>query len=313
MSPISAHDKRMELTEHLAELRTHIIKSIWYIILGAIIAYQFFNPIYGFFYRPLKKELSRLNAIRIKAEVAAQAADAPEHLRPFILNIPHALHDPPTREEFNELADTVAYIRTHPVTTPLMSTIFRSFWEPFMVKLKISMVVGLIMVLPLVVWELTKFILPALTPGERKPLRLLVPLSAFLLLSGITVAYITMFFAMGWFLSYLDEFPQPAILMQDPNDYILFLLKMMAAFGIAFQLPVVLMGMAYAGLVTSAGLLKQWRWGIVIAFLGGVFTPANDPMSWALMVIPLLVLYFGSFFLVRYVENVRARARAEGT
>ena len=59
-----------------------------------------------------------------------------------------------------------------------------------------------------------------------------------------------MFFAMRWFLSYLDDFPQPAVLMQDPNDYILFFVKMMAAFGLAFQLPVVLMGMAFVGLVS---------------------------------------------------------------
>ncbi len=302
------HDKRMELTEHLAELRTHLIKSIWYLILGAVIAYQFFGPLYGFLYRPLERELNQANAKRIKTAVALQASKAPASLQHDVLIIPHATHNPPTMEEFNRLADCIAWIREHPVATPLMSTIFTTFYAPFMVQLKISMVVGLIMVLPLVVWEFVMFVLPALTPQERKPLRMLVPLSAALLLFGVTIAYITMFYAMGWFLGYLDNFPQPAVLMQDPNDYVLFLLKMMAAFGIAFQLPVVLMALGYAGLVTSKGLIKQWRWGLVIAVLGGVFTPANDPMSWALMVFPLLGLYFGSYFLVRYVEKVKAKA-----
>jgi len=301
----------MELTEHLGELRTHIIKSIWYLILGAVIAYQFFGPLYGFLYRPLEKEMYRLNEVRIRKQVEQQALKAPEKLRHDILTIPHATHDPPTMEEFNRLADALAWIREHPAATPLMSTIFRSFYEPFMVQLKISMIVGLLLVLPLVMWEFTKFILPALTPQERKPLRMLVPLSALLLAFGVVIAYVTMFYAMGWFLSYLDNFPQPAILMQDPADYVLFLLKMMAAFGIAFQLPVVLMGLAYAGLVTSKGLIKQWRWGVVISVLGGVFTPANDPMSWALMVFPLLGLYFGSYFLVRYVEKIKAKAKKD--
>lgn len=309
MGTIAPHDKRMELTEHLGELRGHLIKSIWYLILGAIIAYQFFGPIYGFMYRPLEKEMNRLNTLRMAAQVKHQADSAPDSVKKLILQIPHATHNPPTQEEFNKLADCVAFIREHPVATPLMSTIFRSFYEPFMVQLKISMVVGFIIVLPLVVWEFTKFILPALTPQERKPLRMLVPLSAFLLMCGVAIAYITMFFAMGWFLGYLDNFPQPAILMQDPNDYVLFLLKMMAAFGVAFQLPVVLMGLGFAGLVTSKGLIKQWRWGLVISVLGGVFTPANDPMSWALMVFPLLGLYFGSYFLVRYVERLKAKSK----
>jgi Sec-independent protein secretion pathway component TatC len=128
----------------------------------------------------------------------------------------------------------------------------------------------------------------------------------FLMLAGALVAYITMFFAVGWFLGYLNNFPQPAILMQDPNDYILFLLKMMAAFAIAFQLPVVLMALAYAGLVTSKGLITQWKWGLVIACLGMVFTPANDPWSLALIAVALLILYFGSILLVKYIERTRA-------
>lgn len=311
MPTISPYDKRMELTEHLAELRTHIIKSIWYLVLGAIIAYQFFGPLYGFLFKPLEKELDRLNNARIHKMVEAQVQTAPANIRPYILHPPYAAHNPPTQEEFNRLVDVMDYLREHPIATPLQATVFRGFYEPFMVQLKLSMMGGFILVLPLVVWEFAKFILPALTPQERKPLRLLVPLSTFLMLFGITIAYVTMFYAMGWFLGYLDNFPQPAILQQDPESYMLFLLKMMAAFAVAFQLPVVLMGLAYTGLVTSKGLIKQWRWGVVIAFLGGVFTPANDPMSWALMVIPLLLLYFGSVFLVKYVEKLRAKHRPE--
>src|SRR5262249_21129474 len=146
-----------------------------------------------------------------------------------------------------------------------------------------------------------------LTPQERRPLRLLAPVSVLLLAFGVAVAYVTMFYAMRWFLSYLDDFPQPAVLMQDPNDYILFFVKMMAAFGVAFQLPVVLMGGAYVGLVTSKGLIKHWRWGVVVAALGGVFTPSNDLFSMALMSIPLLILYGGSIFLVMLIERIKAK------
>ena len=67
------------------------------------------------------------------------------------------------------------------------------------------------------------------------------------------------------------------------------------------------MGGAFMGLVTSKGLIKNWRWGVMIAFLGGLFTPANDPMSWLLMCGPLLLLYFGSIILVKMVEKSRAK------
>ena len=306
MAESAPHEKRMELTEHLGELRTRIIRSLWYLAVGAVLAYQFFQPLYGLLYKPLEKEMSRLNDKRMVTQIQKQGEDAGP-LKADVLIIPHATHDPPTKEEFNRLADAIDWIHKHPVATPLMGIIFKNFHEPFMVRLTVSILYGFILVLPLVVWELVMFISPALTPQEKKPLRLLVPLSVFLMACGIAIAYATMFYAMGWFLGYLDDFPQPAVLMQDPNDYVLFLVKMMLGFAVAFQLPVILMGGAFLGFVTSKGLIKHWRWGIILAFIGGLLTPANDPMSWFMMVVPLLILYFGSIGLVKYVEVSKAK------
>jgi sec-independent protein translocase protein TatC len=298
-------DKRMELTEHLAELRTRLMRSIFYLIVGTIVAYQFFSPIYDAMYQPLKKEIARLNTIRGVRAAKERAHESGLGFDP--LNLP-APHNPPATEDIVVLQKTIVWMQMHPSNiNQLSGDVFKGFTEPFMVKLKLSMIFGLILVIPLVMKEFALFILPALTPLERKPLRTLFPLSVVLLICGITVAYITLFFAMGWFLSYLDEFPTGATLLQDPNDYIMFFVKMMAAFGIAFQLPVVLVTMAYAGIVTSRGLAKHWRWGVVIAALGGLFTPSNDLISMALMSIPLLMLYFGSILLVKQVERTKAR------
>jgi sec-independent protein translocase protein TatC len=302
-------DKRMELTEHLGELRTHIIRSLWYLVIGAVVCYNLFAPLYGSMYRPLQQELKKRDQAMAKkhTQIGGQLKSATGD---DILILPKALHDPPTREEFQQLINAVAWVHEHPSSTPYTSIVFRNFYEPFTVKVTIGVIFGLILTSPLVVREFALFLLPALTPAERKPLRALVPLSIFLLLCGIAVAYATMFYAMGWFLSYLGDFPAGAVLMQDPNDYIMFFVKMTAAFGIAFQLPVVLMGGAFMGLITSKGLIKNWRWGVLVAFLGGLFTPANDPMSWALMCGPLLLLYFGSILLVKMVENSRAKHQA---
>lgn len=303
-----ADDKRMELTEHLGELRTHIIRSMWYVLVGAVLGYNLFAPLYGSMYRPLEKELTQRNIERMKKTVHHGRLDSANGKDTLIL--PKALHDPPTREEFAQLVDAVEWVHEHPSAQQYMGIIFHNFYEPFTVKVTIGVIFGLLMASPLVVREFALFLLPALTPAERKPLRALVPLSVFLLMCGVTVAYATMFYAMGWFLSFLDDFPQGAGLMQDPNDYIMFFVKMMAAFGIAFQLPVVLMGGAFMGLVKSKGLIKNWRWGVIIAFLGGLFTPANDPMPWALMCGPLLLLYFGSIPLVMMVEKSRVKPQS---
>ena len=290
-------DKRMELTEHLGELRSRIIRSLYYLVIGAIVAYQFFPMLYGTLYRPLSKEMQ------------AQNRERRDVVNPNTL-LSHIAKGPiPTKEEYDNVVKDLENLRDNPPARPVMSIVFRNFHEPFLVRISISMIFGFVLVIPLILWELALFITPALTVEERRPLRLLIPLSAFLLAVGILVAYQTMFYAMHWFLSYLDDFPQPAVLMQDPNDYILFFVKMMAAFGIAFQLPVVLMGGAFAGLITSKGLIKHWRWGFVLAALGGILTPSNDLPSIALMAIPLLMLYFGSIVLVRFVERMKAKSK----
>ncbi|MBC7528667.1 MAG: preprotein translocase subunit TatC [Chthonomonadaceae bacterium] len=298
----TVNEKRMELTEHLGELRIRIIRAFWYLIVGAIIGYQLFPRFYGMLYRPLSQEMARQNKTRPPIVNAGENKSR------------YAQGQIPTKSEHDALVNDVNELRQNPPAKPIMSIVFRSFQEPFLVKLKVSMIFGFCLVLPFILWELALFITPAMTPEEQKPLRFLIPLSALLLMGGVTVAYKTMFYAMQWFLSYLDDFPQPAVLMQDPNDYILFFVKMMAAFGIAFQLPVVLMGMAFAGIVTSKGLLKQWRWGIVLGALGGVFTPSNDLISMAMLGVPLTCLYFLSIILVRMVENMKAKAKrkAEG-
>jgi sec-independent protein translocase protein TatC len=294
----------MELTEHLAELRTRLMRSIMYLVVGTIVAYQFFTPLYNWMYKPLEKEIKRLNSIRSEKAAVEKTHEANLNVDP--LHLP-PLHNPVTYDDILIRDKVIAWMYTHPPNiNQLSGDVFHNFFDPFTVRLKLSMIFGLILVVPLIVQELALFILPALTPEERKPLRLLMPISIVLLIFGMTIAYFTLFFAMRWFLSYLEDFPTGATLLQDPGDYIMFFVKMMAAFGIAFQLPVVLMTLAFFGIVTSKGLAKQWRWGVVIAALGGLFTPANDIISMALMSIPLLLLYFGSIFLVKIVERIKA-------
>ncbi len=306
---VSSHgDRRMELTEHLGELRTRLMRSLLYVIVAAIISYQFFAPFYRALYLPLQKEIQRTNKLRIQKAIGEGKVSAnKEDIFPLppLMRPDHRV----TAADFNQLRDCLLWLREHPVNAPLSDAVFRGFWEPFTVQLSVSVIFGLILSLPLIMWEFAMFIAPALTPQEKKPLRLLIPLSVLLLVFGIFVAYETMFYAMAWFLSYLDNFPAGAALMQDPNDYIIFFVKMMAAFGIAFQLPVVLAGGAFVGMITSKGLIKNWRWGVVVAALGGLLTPSNDIISMALMSIPLLLLYFGSIPLVQMIERMKAKQK----
>ena len=298
---ISFDDKPMELLEHLGELRKRLMRSILLLLVGATVAYQFFPQLYSGMLRPLHKEMGKQHALQQQKVNLEAGLKELEHVKTEIVSA----------TDYNLIVDAYNSLLKRPPSLPLMGITFRNFFDPFMVRLNVSVIGGFILVLPGVLWQLFAFILPALTPNERKPLRFLIPLSTLLTIAGLVVGYTTMFFAMHWFLAYLGDYPEGANLQQDPQGYVVFFAKMMAAFAIAFQLPVVIMLLAYMNLLTSEGLIKHWRWGVVLAVLGGVFTPSNDLISMALMSGPLLILYVLSIFLVKGVE--RARKKRETT
>ncbi len=249
-------DKRMELSEHLAELRSRIVRAITYVIVGSLGSYFFVHPIYEFFYRPMAKAL-RGSGVEFKIA-------------------------------------------------------FGHFTEPFFVVLQICVVTGLIAMSPLVILEMWGFIRPALTRRERRPLRWIVPMSIVLFLAGISLAYWVAQYAMIWFLGYVNIFPK-AVLYQGPKTYVVFVLKLMAVFGVVFQLPLVLMFLAWTGLLKSEAMKRSWRHAIVgISFVGLLVTPSNDAFTMLMMILPVFVLYLGSIGLVRLVERSRARKAAHG-
>jgi sec-independent protein translocase protein TatC len=244
-------DKRMELTEHLGELRSRIMRIILYLIGGSTVCYFMFERIYKFLFRPML----------------------------------HAMNEHKTEWKI----------------------VFTHFTEAFFVVLQVSIVAGLILVAPLVIGELYGFISPALTKEEKKPLRYVVPMSVVLFILGVLLAYWVAQFAIGWFVDYVRFFPN-GVLYQDPKSYVMFMLKMMAIFGAVFQLPVLLMFLAWVGLLKSAGMKKTWRHAIVgISVIGLFVTPSNDPLTMLIMIIPVMILYIGSIWLVQMIERRREK------
>ncbi|HSV72167.1 MAG TPA: twin-arginine translocase subunit TatC [Chthonomonadales bacterium] len=253
-TPRRDDEKRMELTEHLSELRSRIIRSILYVIAAAIGCYFLFEPLYGTLFGPMA----------------------------------YALHGSDAR----------------------WGIMFQHFTEPFMLVVQISVVAGFIVAAPLLTAEMWAFIAPALTREERGPIRWVAPFSIVLFLCGVALGYSISRVAIDWFLGFLTLFPSAA-LYQNPKVYAVFMLKLMAVFGVLFQLPVVLMFLAWAGIVTSGGMKRYWRHAMVaIAFVGLLVTPSPDPISMLLMITPVMALYLASIGLVRRIEVRRARRLA---
>lgn len=175
-----------------------------------------------------------------------------------------------------------------------------SFAQGFTLRVQVALIGGVILALPLLTMEMWLFIAPGLTRQERKALYFVGPLSIFLFVLGVGLCYIAMPRALGWFVSLV---PPETQLIPDIGRTLIFMVQMYLAFGIMFELPVVLMFLGKIGIVNSRMMVRMWREAVVgTAFLAAIATPSNDAFTMLLMAVPMVILYFLSIFLVRWVE-----------
>jgi len=183
---------------------------------------------------------------------------------------------------------------------------FRSVLEPFMVRVAISLVCGLILASPLIYYEFWAFVAPGLTRSERRAARPLVPVSGVLFLMGVATGYWITGPSVAWLLHYKPPDTEALLTL---NDTLLLLLKLYIAFGLAFQLPIVLVLLATIGIVNSRLLISRWREAVVGAFLvAAIITPTWDPIIMTVAALPMAFLYLGTIGAVKVIEGRRARA-----
>jgi sec-independent protein translocase protein TatC len=180
-----------------------------------------------------------------------------------------------------------------------------------MLMVQVALVAGVLLASPLLTWELWGFIAPALHPHEKRWVRWVVPTATALFLAGAATCYWIAPSAFAFMLRFnITMGAQPELTL---GPYLYFFMRLLLVFGILFELPLFLMILAVPGLVTSRGLLRQWRLAVVLVFLvAAVATPTGDALTMTVLAAPMLVLYALSVFLVRLVEARGARAASSG-
>jgi len=174
--------------------------------------------------------------------------------------------------------------------------------EPLFILIKISIAVGFILAMPVILYQMWRFIEPALYSHEKKLFLPLVISSIILFLLGGAFAYfivlpLALKFLIGLGFTQLMATPYLSV-----DTYVSFVLKMVIAFGIAFQMPVVLYILQRIGVVTPEHLGRFRKYFIVLAFLIGAII-APDVSTQVLMAIPLMVLYEISVLLGKYATR----------
>jgi sec-independent protein translocase protein TatC len=166
--------------------------------------------------------------------------------------------------------------------------------ENISVTMKVSLLGGVILAMPVIVYELLAYILPALQKKEKRWLYFGVPAASLLFLGGVMFAYYVMLpVAIPFLTSFLDT--QSSIIL---SDYIDFVTNLLFYIGLSFEIPLIVFVLAKFKLVTARLLLKQWRIAIlVIAVIAAVATPTTDPVNMAILMVPLFFLYWFSVLL----------------
>jgi sec-independent protein translocase protein TatC len=157
------------------------------------------------------------------------------------------------------------------------------------VYMRVSLLAGLILAFPVIIYEILLFVLPALKPNEKKFVLFSIPLATIFFVGGVAFSFYVMLpAALPFLINFLGVQTNPRL-----SSYISFVTNLIFWVGVCFEMPLFVYVLARFNVVTPRGLLKFWRQAIVlIAILAAVITPTVDPVNMALMMSPLIVLYF---------------------
>lgn len=169
------------------------------------------------------------------------------------------------------------------------------------VRVEVAAYGGAVLASPLLLFHFWRFVAPGLRPRERNVTISFVASSLVLFLGGAAVAFSIFPHAMAW----LDTIGGPSLReIYSPSSYIGLLLLMMAVFGLTFELPVVLVSLQAAGVVTPARLASWRRYAIVaLVALAAIVTPSSDPFSMFALAVPLVAFYEGSILVGRVLRR----------
>lgn len=253
---------RAPLLDHLAELRTRLVRAIVAIVIGFVVCFVFVDPLFQFLARPFQ---------------TAMAAVHPERAGEAI-----------------ELINTGAF----------------GF---FSVKMQIALFGGIVFAFPVIAWQVYAFIAPGLYRRERAaaaPFMIAAPIM--FVLGGAFVFYVAMPFALNFALHQeVTEGPVRVTYLPKVEEYMALVTTLVLAFGLMFQLPVVLSLLGRVGLISAATLKMGRRYAIVgIAGFSALVTP-NDVISMFVMALPVYLLYEVSIWIVTAIEKTRAKQEAE--
>jgi sec-independent protein translocase protein TatC len=338
-------ESTMTFGQHLEELRKCLFKSAIGLALGFIVGLMVGPYVVSFIQRPLSRALTKyyqtesVNRVQAELEKLKGSGRAlpwtPEQVEDRVLNkrlLAEEVYVDPT-QMFEELKN--AYPEQFKnVETPAQaqsdedgrSHLIRLFlWRPseddprvriksfnaqeaFAVYVKASLLVGVLLASPWLFYQIWAFVAAGLYPHERKYVQTYLPFSLGLFLAGAALAFFVVFepvlnFLLGWNRTVGID-PDPRI-----NEWLGFVMMLPVGFGVAFQLPLVMLFLERIGVFSVQSYWKQWRIAVLVIFVLAALLTPPDPYSMMLMACPLSFLYFGGILLCKLLPRKHSAYR----
>lgn len=204
--------------------------------------------------------------------------------------------------------DQILAILMEPLTRIEQQVNFLGITEPIFVKLKLSFFTGFLAALPIILWQIWSFVVPALKKNERVAFTSFVLVSFFCFIGGVAFAFFGVF---RYGVNFLLQFAGPTLSpMLTIDKYISFTISFLLPFGIVFELPLVSYFLARLELVSYAFFAKNRRYAILASVvIAAVITPTPDIITCLIVSGPMYLLFEFSVFVVRITERRVARRK----
>jgi sec-independent protein translocase protein TatC len=312
------HEERLSLVDHLDELRTRlVISGVALAVAFAVCLWQN-HALLGWINEPLNKQTQKqvkrgegplgqtalaqqgVLALAKQTEALARTLSAPSSGLPPAVRAQLAAQIPQVR----------ASVAKIPTTPQGNKPVTLGFGEPFTTTLTVSLYFALVLALPVILFELYGFVLPAFSPNERRVVLPLLTAIPFLFVIGVLFGYFVVLPAAVRFFQNFNS-GQFDVLVQ-ASQYYKFAATTLLAMGLVFQVPVAILAAVRAGIVTPAQLRKGRRYAIVACAAIAAFLP-GDAITLLLETIPLYLLYEMSILLASVMSRRWAREGRQST
>ncbi len=196
-------------------------------------------------------------------------------------------------------SDQLLYLINRPyLATGLKLNVFNLI-DGFLLRLKASLIAGLLLGFPVIIYEIWKYIAPAIDRFDRKYARLAVISAVLLFYLGVTLTYLSLPMAISALLSFTPPGMTNTI---NASDYLSLVMLFCLAMGGIFELPIVILILTKIGIVTPSFLISKRKWAIVLIWIvAAVITPTVDPLTQSMVAIPLMLLYEISIIISKVV------------